>query len=494
MRVPLAFLRRPVADPVPPIEPAAVAARTAPMPRVVWIELTSRCPYDCPFCSRKTLRGHGANMPLALYRRIVAELDAPDILRLNYSGESTHHPQVVEAVALAAATGAWVELVAVPAALAGERLEALVRAGLNRLTVSLHTLDAAQFAALYGFGDLARLLANLRHAAALRSRVTHPFVLDLAFVATAATLPQLPRIAALATELSLPVLAVHPVIRRADIAQPFAEELDATGALAPGFRAALEAAIAAVRAAHPGLALQVSTPEVGAVAPLALTAEPAPWPGPLPDGARLHGCDQDPFETLHILADGKVVTCEVRDAQVVGDLAASSLADVWHGPAMREFRASFLAARDAACRGCAYKQAHRAGPLSPRVGARAHAAQRLHGWHAPDDAVVWSRRDAALVLARPRGATALALRGLLPPGAQGANALTIDVDGARAAVVGNAGTEALAVAERIPLPAAGRDAAQVLVELHTAEVLRPARLGGADVRALGFALLAAEIV
>jgi len=472
----------------------AIAARTEPLPRILWIELTSRCPFDCVFCTRASLRGAGQHLDFELYRRLIGELDRPQIVRLNYAGESGHYPRLAEAVALAVQTGAEVELVSALASLKPERLQAALDAGLTRLTVSLHTLDAAQFAALYGFGDLAHLLANLRHAAALRARVAHPFVVDLAFVATAATLPQLPRIAALAAELALPVLAVHPVIRRADIAQPFADELDATGALAPGFRAALDAAIAGVRAAHPALALQVSTPEVGAVAPRALTAEPAPWPGPLPEGARLHGCDQDPFETLHILADGRVVTCEVRDAQVVGDLAASSLAEVWHGPAMREFRASFLAARDAACRGCAYKKAHRAAPLSARVTARAHAAQLLQGWHAPDDAVVWSKRDAALVLARPRGATALSLRGLLPPGAQGANTLAVDVDGERAAVVANAGAEPLPFAERIPLPAEARGAAQVLVELHTREALRPVRQGGADVRALGFALLAAEIV
>ena len=33
-----------------------IELRTWPLPRVLWIELTSRCPFDCVFCSRKALR------------------------------------------------------------------------------------------------------------------------------------------------------------------------------------------------------------------------------------------------------------------------------------------------------------------------------------------------------------------------------------------------------------------------------------------------------
>ena len=37
----------------------ALAARTLSLPRILWIELTSRCPFDCVFCSRAILRGAG---------------------------------------------------------------------------------------------------------------------------------------------------------------------------------------------------------------------------------------------------------------------------------------------------------------------------------------------------------------------------------------------------------------------------------------------------
>jgi MoaA/NifB/PqqE/SkfB family radical SAM enzyme len=431
-------------------------------------------------------------MPLPLYRRLLSELRDPEILRLNYSGESTHHPQIVAAIELAAATGAWVELVAVPAALAPQRLAAIIEAGLNRLTVSLHTLDAAQFAALYGFGNLTQMLANLRRAAQLRQHVRQPFVLDLAFVATADTLAQLPRVAALAAELALPVLAVHPVIRRVAIPEPYATELDAAGALRPEFRAELAAVLATVRASHPQIALQVSTPEVGGVPDVAISGEPASWPGALPPGALLHSCDQDPFETLHILADGRVVTCEVRDAVTVGDLTVSSLAAIWHGPTMRDFRAAFVAGRDPHCRTCVYKRAYRPQPQRARLTARMTAGQLLYGWHAPDATVVWSKREAMLTLARGAHATALHLDGVLPPGSNGSNVLAVDVDDQRCAQIVNGGSQSLAFQRRIPLPPAA-GAASVTVRLHTAQAFRPANHGGSDVRELGFALAAAAI-
>ena len=41
---------------MPPSAPEFLAART---PRTLWVELTSKCPFDCIFCSRKMRRGAG---------------------------------------------------------------------------------------------------------------------------------------------------------------------------------------------------------------------------------------------------------------------------------------------------------------------------------------------------------------------------------------------------------------------------------------------------
>jgi hypothetical protein len=130
---------------------------------------------------------------------------------------------------------------------------------------------------------------------ALRREGRHAFTLDLAFVAMERNLDQLPQVAALARERWVPALAVHPVIRRAEILERFAAELDEQGRLRDGFRTRLAGAVAAIRDAHPGLTVVVSTPELSESA-ARLGADPTYWTSAPPSGARILDCDQGPWE------------------------------------------------------------------------------------------------------------------------------------------------------------------------------------------------------
>jgi MoaA/NifB/PqqE/SkfB family radical SAM enzyme len=116
----------------------------APLPRILWIELTSKCPFDCIFCSRRLRRGDGEHMDFGLYRSLIRQLDRPEVVRLNYSGESVHYPWLVEAIELAKSAGATVELVSALASISPALLEGVAASGLDRLTVSLHTMDPAE--------------------------------------------------------------------------------------------------------------------------------------------------------------------------------------------------------------------------------------------------------------------------------------------------------------------------------------------------------------
>ncbi|MGH9792588.1 MAG: SPASM domain-containing protein [Candidatus Acidiferrales bacterium] len=66
----------------------------------------------------------------------------------------------------------------------------------------------------------------------------------------------------------------------------------------------------------------------------------------------MHTCDQDPWETVHILANGDVVTCEVREKAVLGNLRRQTLREIWQGAAYQEFRRDYVAGRSLACRTC----------------------------------------------------------------------------------------------------------------------------------------------
>src|ERR1051326_4753643 len=86
-------------------------ALTAPTPKTLWIELTSKCPFDCVFCTRKMRFGVGRNLDFEIFRKVIAELDAPDFIGLNYSGESIYYPRLLNAIKLARSTQAFTELV-----------------------------------------------------------------------------------------------------------------------------------------------------------------------------------------------------------------------------------------------------------------------------------------------------------------------------------------------------------------------------------------------
>src|SRR5438270_6385347 len=127
---------------------------TAPKPKILWIELTSKCPFDCIFCTRKTRFGTGRNLDFEIYERVIAELESPDYICLNYSGESIYYPRLLEAIRLAKSTGASIELVTAFSTISPSLLRGIVESGLDRLAVSLHTMDAAQYQKIYQFGSL----------------------------------------------------------------------------------------------------------------------------------------------------------------------------------------------------------------------------------------------------------------------------------------------------------------------------------------------------
>jgi MoaA/NifB/PqqE/SkfB family radical SAM enzyme len=467
----------------------------APQPRSLWIELTSKCPFDCVFCSRKLLRGAGVHMDMRLYRRMLAELEAPEMIRLNYSGESTHHPQVMEAIRLAVATGAQTELVTALGSLPERLVEPLATSGLSRLTVSLHTLDSEAYRTIYGYSEVddVRRKIDMLLAARDRSGAVVP-ALDLAVVAMRRNLGQLQPLADYAAQIGATGLAIHPVIRRDAIADRFEDELDGER-LRPEFLADLAHQVAELRRLHPRLSVSVSTPELEGAAQC-LGETPSACPGPLPPGARIHSCEQNPWDTVHVLADGSVVSCEVRDrlplGRVSADPAGPGLVDVWAGGVYAEFRRQFRAGSVQECRSCPYKTVFLPGPPAAAIEATAGAhAQLLHGWHPADGSgVLWAKRTAALMLARPPGVTHLRLGGVVPATV---GRVDVEIDGKRVGALLAEGDQASWVEGMFSLPAG--HAAMVGVTLFAARAVVPARAGmGPDLRELGFGLQRAGLV
>jgi MoaA/NifB/PqqE/SkfB family radical SAM enzyme len=462
------------------------------LPRVLWIELTSKCPYDCVFCSRRVRRGDGEHMDFDLYRRLISDLRDPELIRLNYSGESMHYPHLIEAICLAKAAGAETELVSVIAGTSEERFRALVESGLDRLTISLHSMNPEVFQEIYRSSSLENMKRSIsllirakREASSVTPRI------DISFVATMATLPELPAVAAFARESGIEEVSVIPVIRRDKIPAEFRQELE-NGKLRPQFQSEIRQSM--LLATHIAKGIRISSCNEDQGPEIRLGSLPKPWCAPLPAGAKIRSCEQNPWETVHILSDGSVVVCEVQDHVPLGNAAQQSLREIWQGENYREFRRRYVDGAVSECAQCAWKTAHFPVGIFPKIETRdGPSPQLLRGWYDLDvTRSIWSRKNAALVLRSESSPQAVRLAGALPA-ASGGNRLEISCNGTRLGCVENP-TESLlkfdAFFPGVPHPSG----APLVFQFATKSVFRPALLGHADDRTLGFALFRIELV
>lgn len=470
--------------------PDVSSLRAQALPTEYWIELTSKCPFDCVFCSRAMLRGKGEHMDFQLYKSLIAQMRDPALIRLNYSGESIHYPDLSEAIALAKATGARVELVTALSSAKSNVIEALVREKLDRLTVSIHALEEGLYQSIYGFGSVSGLHENLALLQEYkRAYSSSKPSLDFAFVAMDRNLSQLEQVALLAEKMGVQQIDIHPVIRRDEISDEFTEELIA-GNLTASFRHRMAMVLDWVREHYPQVSLNISSKELDTSH--CMSELPVVFPVDLPAGARIFSCEQNPWATIHVLANGDLVTCEVRDQMAMGNLTSNTLADIWRSETYNNFRRNYEAGNDEKCRTCIYKQAYQPSVnllLNSYLTPKECPHQLLQGWHPPESDIVWSAaRNSRAILACPAHVSAIQIKGILPPDEVTlGRSLTINV-GRQHKQVTNATKTMLDFVVEIPWDASVNNV--IAIDFQVSALYWPEQTDGcADARPLGFVLL-----
>jgi GT2 family glycosyltransferase/MoaA/NifB/PqqE/SkfB family radical SAM enzyme len=427
-------------------------------------------------------------MSWELFESLVRQVSNPRTFLLNYSGESTVYPQLIPAIRLARSTGAFVELVSALVNVSDATLPELCKSGLSRLTVSVHSTDAARYTEIYRYGSFQALRGKLARFVELCGERPVPPIVDLAFVAMDSNLHDLPGVAALAQSLGLSGVSVFPVMRRDEIPIQFPSELARPDVYHEDFRRRVTATVERATSESPKVAIAICNAAFNN-GDAHLGEVPIPYPGPLPPDARIHSCEQNPWETAHVLSNGDVVACEVLDKIPLGNLQAQSLSDIWHGEAYRNFRERYRLGDVPECRTCPWKRAYRPGPLqSDIVGSRGGSAQLLHGWHEPSgEAHVWSSQQALAVVAPRDRSRILHVSGRLPPGTDGEpNELTMFCNQAEIGRVTNPSAEVIPFGLDF---AVGPTESPWFIEFRTRRVYRPSERGtGTDHRDLGFAL------
>ncbi len=473
-------------------DPAYITAST---PKVLWIELTSKCPYDCIFCTRKARFGNGRHLDFEIYRSVLRELESPLFIGLNYSGESTYYPRLLEAIDLAAATGAATELVTAFSSISPAVLRGIAESRLDRLAISLHTLDDKQYQEIYQFSSLDLLQRRVAEFLALRSaKGSLSPRLDFCFVALGRNLPQLPRVAAYARTLGVQEIFIHPIIGRHLIPDKFPEELRGER-LVEGFKSELRDTVDAVRAEFPDITLTILNADLERHP--ALSHVPRYFGPPLPEGARIHSCDQNPWETVHILAGGDVVVCEVHDEVSLGNLHSSTLREIWHGERYRKFRREYSAGLIPQCRNCPWKVAYVPSKWESRIHlGDGPSPQLLRGWYAEENGgIVWSKKEAVAVLKNIPQASRIRIAGILPQSCAtgSANVLDVECNGERLGRIANSSGSPLSFDRSFEIPR--KETGTFHLRFTTQHVFRPVLAGlNRDTRDLGFGLSILEVL
>jgi MoaA/NifB/PqqE/SkfB family radical SAM enzyme len=170
----------------------------------LYVELTSRCNLDCQMCVQRVWNAPKNDMEFATFNRLMDNLaDFPEspIVHLGGYGEPMFHPDFLECVRIAKATGGRVEVTTNGTLLTAEVAGALLDLGLDRLVVSIDGATPESYQNIRVNGNLQQVIANLRELHRQRLRRGHrhskPRV-EISFVAmkrNVADLPELPRLA-----------------------------------------------------------------------------------------------------------------------------------------------------------------------------------------------------------------------------------------------------------------------------------------------------------
>ncbi|ABE39268.1 Coenzyme PQQ biosynthesis protein E [Rhodopseudomonas palustris BisB5] len=143
------------ADGVAVLETRGSVAESFGIPLAVLLELTHRCPLQCPYCSNPVeLERGGAELSTDEWKRVLSELAAIGVLQIHFSGgEPTARKDLDELVRHASEVGLYTNLITSAVLLTRVRLAALADAGLCHVQISFQGNEPAVADRVAGFAS-----------------------------------------------------------------------------------------------------------------------------------------------------------------------------------------------------------------------------------------------------------------------------------------------------------------------------------------------------
>lgn len=301
------------------------------VPRRIQIEPTNRCNFTCGYCRRTHWARPEGDMHLERFREVLDRLPEVSHVHLQGVGEPLLNKDLPAMIRCSRLRGARVGTTTNASLLNMKKAKALLDTGINRINLSVDTLESADFSRLRPGLSMERVLANITTLAELRYNGGYKDI-DLAFalVTVQPAIESLSSIIGLAAELGLDEVYLQNLNGSFLPAKYLAKE-------SPGdsdyeyYREATQSAQAL--AARLGIRF---LPPVMGVPDYSWRCR---WP--------LHGCN--------ITWDGFVSPCCLQpdpDVLHFGNLFEMDFEEIWSSPAYHHFRARVQVDCEPLCARC----------------------------------------------------------------------------------------------------------------------------------------------
>jgi MoaA/NifB/PqqE/SkfB family radical SAM enzyme len=322
---------------------AIASGRATRAPRHVELDLTDRCNVACYFCNQQDLRT-SQQLSTECAIRIIDELVAGGLraVRLSGGGDPLFHRDVVRILGYLSDQKVVVDnLTTNGVGLTAEVADLLVSGNAHEVIVSLNAVDGADYHRMMAVKPefFARVVANVATLVKARGAGTHPFI-TLQFLLDRGNFTRLPEMYRIGRDLGVDRIAVAPVLEipRDRVPHDVLLVSDDAAHLEPCFREVLEAD-RDVRLLEPSYLLnwggwlerlyhelQVPIPAPYAVASTYKTE----------NGGCFFG-----WYSMVVTGNGDVRPCCYLlqpDYPPLGNIATSTVADVWNGPEYERLR------------------------------------------------------------------------------------------------------------------------------------------------------------
>lgn len=175
-----------------------------PVLRRVQIEPTNRCNFTCGYCRRAHWSRPEGDMDLERFQEVLSHLPEVPYIHLQGVGEPLLNKDLPAMIRRSRLRGARVGTTTNASMLSKKKAKALLDSGVNRINLSVDTLEAADFSRLRPGVSMEKVLANISALAELRHSGGYEDVgLTFALVAVPSAIESLCSIITLAAELGL---------------------------------------------------------------------------------------------------------------------------------------------------------------------------------------------------------------------------------------------------------------------------------------------------